>query len=337
MSLKESYQDTYNNFSKVEATVGTLVLSNKLQVAGFMAVQILLAAGVFLSVAVIAATILHSPRTRAQYLYWYLLNLSIATLISGLTYIFLVAWCFSEYIQSGMYSVTNPEVCIWTQAVFSYYRSILCSTLLLIALERYITILKPLTHCYIITDCRIKTSIFASWGVASIYMIWTILQRITLDPPKEDITYCYRTIYGIWRIHLVQWAVGIVVITIIVPFIYIHLHIIARKHLEVIQRERRLFGLAQHNRNVTRSNTALKITLTIVIVEVPFLIINFVRMYWTTSEDLEHLLTKVSFVFLPLSHIIQPVLYATISPDFRKSFRSLLGRNRVQPLEGEYP
>lgn len=236
-----------------------------------------------------------------------------------------------------MYSVTNPEVCIWTQAVFSYYRSILCSTLLLIALERYITILKPLTHCYIITDRRIKASIFTSWGVASIYMIWTILQRITLDPPKGDITYCHGMIYGIRRIHLVQWAVGIVVITIIVPFIYIHLHIIARKHLEVIQQERRLFGLAQHNRNVTRSNTALKITLTLITVEIPFLTINLVRMYGTTSEALEHLLTKVCAVSLLLSHIIQPVLYATISPDFRKSFRSLLGRNRVQPLEGEYP
>lgn len=213
----------------------------------------------------------------------------------------------------------------------------MCSTLLLIALERYVTILKPLTHCYILTDLRIKGSIVASWMVASIYMIWTILHRILLEPPQEDIPHCLVTLYRMKRIHTAQFAVGIVVFAFVVPFIYFHLHIIAKKHLQVIERERRLFGLAQLKRNVTRSNTALKITLSLIVVEFPFLTLNFVRMHGTSSQAQEHLLTKVSAVILLLSQIIQPVLYATISPDFRRSFRSLWGRNRVQPVVGDYP
>lgn len=235
-----------------------------------------------------------------------------------------------------MYSIPDPEVCLWTLTVFSFYRSVLCSSLLLIALERYITIMKPLTYCYILTDARIKASILASWGVASTYMIGAIIHRLVLDPPKEDMLYCQGSIYEMRRVHIAQGIVG-VVICCIIPFIYCHLQIIARRHLIEIERERRLFGLAQFKRNVKRSNVALKITLSFILLEIPFFTVNFMRMYGTASEDQEHLLMKVSGVSFLLSLIAQPVMYVAMSPDFRKSFRSLLGRNRVLPLDDAYP
>lgn len=59
------------------------LLRSPLRVASYMGVQVTLMTGVWASAGVVVATILHSSSTRDQYLYWYLFNLALATIISG--------------------------------------------------------------------------------------------------------------------------------------------------------------------------------------------------------------------------------------------------------------
>lgn len=76
--------DSTNSSSlSLDPTDNEVLLRSPLRVASYMGVQVTLMTGVWASAGVVVATILHSSSTRDQYLYWYLLNLALATIISG--------------------------------------------------------------------------------------------------------------------------------------------------------------------------------------------------------------------------------------------------------------
>lgn len=68
---------TAGEVSRKEALLGPL------EVAAYVGTQLTLMLGVWASAGVVMLTIMNSSHTRDQYMYWFLLNLSVATIISG--------------------------------------------------------------------------------------------------------------------------------------------------------------------------------------------------------------------------------------------------------------
>ncbi|XP_042878793.1 melanocortin receptor 5-like [Penaeus japonicus] len=237
---------------------------------------------------------------------------------------------FRNFLDSGKYAITSPDVCFAANVLVSSYRSVACSSIFLMALERYVTIRNPLTHCYILTERRIWLSIAGTWLLAFSFAAGLFAHRASFQAPTE-VTFCSLDLFEVRRVNAAQICFGSCLYACVLA-IYVHLHVIARQHLRIIEEERRSFGLAQYQRNVKRSSVALRITLFILSVDVPIYVMNVVLWNSPTGDGEKYM--KAIIMLLVVSQILQPLFYSLLSPDFRKSLRSLFRRNRVEPQGG---
>lgn len=243
-----------------------------------------------------------------------------------LAYLALAIGLLRKFAGTGSSFVSSPDVCLFSNIMGSFYRAVMHMSVLLIALERYITILKPLTHCYILTDKRIKYSIASTWLIATCYIMGMVVHRYMYDAP-EVISGCSIEIYDIWKIYVSQMTVSILVF-ISVLVMYMHLHVIGRKHLRIIEAERRMFSLVRYQRNLKRSKVAFMITLQIFCVEVPVYILSILSL-----TKAEQLYARYAFLLISLGQISQPAFYALFSSEFRKALKKLMKQSAVQPLD----
>lgn len=225
--------------------------------------------------------------------------------------------------------MSDPDICVVTLMTWSCYRVVMHLSVLLIALERYITILKPLTHCYILTDKRIRYSIVATWLTGFCYVLGMYIHRCMYDAP-ERIVACGIELYEIWKIIISQMIVSILAF-IAAIVMYTHLHFIGRKHLRVIEAERRMFGLVHYQRNLRRSKVAFLISLQIILIEVPVYILGMASLVRN-----EQVYAKGSFLLISVSQLFQPAFYALFSTEFRKALKKLVRRSAVRPSNGDF-
>lgn len=237
---------------------------------------------------------------------------------------------FKNFLATGKYAITSPDVCFAANVLVSSYRSVACSSIFLMALERYVTIRKPLTHCYILTGRRIRLSISGTWALAFSFAAGLLAHRLAFRAPSR-ISFCSLDLFEVRRVNAAQICFGSCLYACVLA-IYVHLQVIARRHLKIIEEERRSFGLAQYQRNVKRSNVALRITLFILSVDVPIYVMNV--LLWVSPRGDGEKYMKGIIMLLVVSQTVQPLFYSLLSPDFRKSLHSLFGRNRVGPQPG---
>ncbi|XP_047498444.1 melanocortin receptor 5-like [Penaeus chinensis] len=326
---------TPDKVSRQEALLGPL------EVAAYVGTQLTLMLGVWASAGVVVLTIMNSSHTRGQYMYWFLLNLSVSTIISGcgeirrpgqtsLYHPMTMGVAFKNFLDTGKYAITSPDICFAANVLVSSYRSVACSSIFLMALERYVTIRKPLTHCYILTGRRIRLSISGTWALAFSFAAGLFVHRLAFKAPSR-ISFCSLDLFEVRRVNAAQICFGSCLYVCVLA-IYVHLQVIARRHLRIIEEERRSFGLAQYQRNVKRSSVALRITLFILSVDVPIYVMNV--LLWVSPRADGEKYMKGIIMLLVVSQILQPLFYSLLSSDFRKSLRSLFGRNRVGPEAG---
>ncbi|XP_047472971.1 melanocyte-stimulating hormone receptor-like [Penaeus chinensis] len=292
---------------------------------GFVGLQFGLTLLVCASSGLIVVTILRNVSLSSQYFFWYLLNFVASIFVFRLAYLALTIGLLRKFAGTGISLVSSPDVCLFYLMIGSFYRAVMHMSVLLIALERYITILKPLTHCYILTDKRIKYSIASTWFIATCYTVGMVVHRYVYDAPGV-IAGCNIEIYGIWKIYVSQMTVSILVF-ISVLAMYMHLHVIGRKHLRIIEAERRIFSLVRYQRSLRRSKVAFMITLQIFCLEVPVYILTM--MYLMKAGQLY---AKYAFLLISLGQISQPAFYALFSSEFRKALKKLMKQSAVQPL-----
>lgn len=238
----------------------------------------------------------------------------------------LAIWLLRKFAGTGTSFVSSPDVCFYSLMMGSFYRVVMHMSVLMIALERYITILKPLTHCYILTDRRIKYSIASTWLIASCYIVGFAVHRYVYDAP-EVIVGCNVETFHVWRIYVSHMSVcTLVFLSVLV--MYGHLHVIGRKHLRIIEAERRMFSLTRYQRSLKRSRVAFMITLQIFCVEVPVFIFGIMSL-----THAEQLYARIAFLLVSLGQISQPAFYALFSSEFRKALKKLIKQAAVQPLD----
>lgn len=223
----------------------------------------------------------------------------------------------------------SPDECFFINIVFSLYRSLTSTSVLFMALERYITILKPLTHCYILTERRIRLSLAASWAISFAFVAALVGLRVAYPDPVREDKCDINNDFQVWKVNLTQISIDALVYAAVIV-IYIHLHVIARRHLRVIERERRFFGLVQFQRNLKRTSVAFRITLFLLALEVPLFALNLLRTFASDRQELTRYSDYMFFLSL-LRQLLQPAFYTLFSSDFRKSLLLLVCRNRVAP------
>lgn len=81
LSFLADAKDTAN--TSVEESLRQEALLGPMEVAAYVGTQLTLMLGVWASAGVVMLTIMNSSHTREQYMFWFLMNLSVSTTISG--------------------------------------------------------------------------------------------------------------------------------------------------------------------------------------------------------------------------------------------------------------
>ena len=197
-----------------------------------------------------------------------------------------------------------------------------------VSLERYVTILRPLTYCYILTDFRISIVIGLTWALGLLFGVFPLLVYAVRDDSGCCCAFgSVRTYPPLLLTHVLH-----LLITLMVIGLYVHLRYIAARAMAEIRREQSYFRLRSISRNLRSANFAFAAS----VCHLGVLLLTNLFSLATTFSSSEGGVDVPMFLALNaiayVDQILQPVVYAMFSPDFRRSARRLLAiGNEVIP------
>lgn len=245
-------------------------------------------------------------------------SLAVADILVGVT---VLPFDVVYWIQFPRWSLGGYACNLWNSLFF------LCLTasifnLLAISGDRFVAVVFPLKYPDLMTITTTKGVVIAVWSYSTI--IGVLLFAFLVPPSGEFYTFELDTsFYSFLLLGNVLFPFGLMMI------LYLKIYIIARKHA------RKIAGVSQTSTQARLSavlSRELRVARTLGIVVccfvlcwLPFLVINvkIVVDAGVESCDMEIIDTAVCWLAY-LNCTLNPVLYAAVSPDFRRAFRGIL-------------
>ncbi|KAJ8030598.1 Adenosine receptor A2a [Holothuria leucospilota] len=226
----------------------------------------------------------------------------------------------------------GPYVCFAATRPFLHIASfMMCSVsvdhLVLITIDRYIAVTRPLKYPTIMTTRKCRIMIAIAWLNASFFGAIPVLTR----PPNPTLWVCGRTKYegSSFRIHRLASVAFIPVILVFLCLVYIRLYIVAMKHVR--EQSERIKAQTKKDDGSSARSAMIRTTVTTAIVLGAFAICwlpitakFFVEVFvYTTEEALFTIKTAADVLSLGNS-MVNPIIYGYRNALFRSTYKRIL-------------
>ncbi|CAL8287165.1 unnamed protein product [Lota lota] len=261
---------------------------------------------------VVLCVILHSRSLRSRPSYHFIGSLAVADLLGSIIFVY----SFLDF--HVLHRKDTPHVFLFKLAgvIASFTASV--GSLFLTAIDRYISIHRPMAYKRIVTKTKAVTAFVAVWTASTFFSLLPLLGWNCRSLSSE----CSDIFPLIDRGYLMCWigVTGVLVLVIIYAYLFI-LWTAHRHALRVLSR-RPAGGTLQARVDLRLAKTLLLILVVLILCWGPVLAIMAYDLFWEVSDGVKTLFAFCSMLCL-LNSTVNPVIYAMRSKDLRRAFRSL--------------
>ncbi|XP_040913434.1 trace amine-associated receptor 13c-like [Toxotes jaculatrix] len=210
--------------------------------------------------------------------------------------------------------------------------SVSVGNMVLISVDRYIAICDPMFYSTKVTLKRVQLCVCLCWIFSAVHSTW--LLRDFLKQPSR-----YNSCYGECVV-IINYAEGVVdlVVTFLGPIVviillYLRVFVVAVSQAHAMRSHIAATTL-QRSETVKAKRSEMKAARTLGIVVVVFLLCSCPYYYFTAAtekDEVEASSTGLEIWFLYLNSCLNPVIYVSFYPWFRKSIKHIATLQILQP------
>ena len=255
----------------------------------------------------------------------FICSLALSDLLLGLITLPLYAWFYTDpQIRS------NKTLCLlkYSSVIFSLSSSLV--NMVVIAVDRYLSIIRPLQYPVLMTKQKAKFVISGIWIYHCIICSLPSLGWNTYD--KYNGTVCDFFVVLPKSYTVFTTPVTIVLGLLLSSFLYTHIYIVVKDHTAQMKKRKEIYTNRQFRKDARSAKAMGIIFFFFFIFWVPFMLTAPLK-YLNMAKNLMNIIKNVTLTITMLNSVINPFMYCWLRQDFKCAFRELLGNYRKASVQ----